>query len=210
LRHTLKWRGATLLLRVRQRVLVRRALDFRRLPRPVLVAPAPPFSAMTGCRLITHPASASAFPMRVFAIGIEHPDDVAVQRPLRAAAREHRRPDVRICGVKKVLSNVRASIRSGDMVIDYGTLLGWKTCLRLLIIAGWQVAYGRPNILAATIAGFLTPPQGSITNSSTRAVSVVRFAGARSMRGLAITSFSIGRSVKWIRPPLAKGGAEHA
>jgi hypothetical protein len=148
--------------------------------------------------------------MRLFAIGIEHPDDVAVQRRHRAAAREHRPPDVRILGVKKVLSNVRASIGSGYPVIDYGTLLGWKTRLRLLIIAGWQVAYGRLNILAAPIAGFLTLPQGSITNSSTRVVSVVRFAGARSTRGLAITIFSIGKSVKWIRPPLAKGGAEHA
>jgi hypothetical protein len=103
---------------------------------------------------------------------------------------------MRICGVKKVLANVRASIGSGYLVIDYGTLLGWKRCLRLLIIAGWQVAYGRLNILAAPIAGCLTPPEGNITNTSSRAVSVVRFAGARSMRGLAITSFSIGKSVK--------------
>jgi hypothetical protein len=38
------------------------------------------------------PASASAFPMRVFAVGIEHALDVAVQRRHDPDPREHRRP----------------------------------------------------------------------------------------------------------------------
>jgi hypothetical protein len=103
---------------------------------------------------------------------------------------------VRICGVKKLLSNVRAGIGSGYLVIDYSTLPGWKTCLRLLIIAGWQVAYGRLNILAAPIAGCLTPQQGSIIQTSMLAVSAVRFAGAKSTPGRAITIFSIGKSIR--------------
>jgi hypothetical protein len=43
-------------------------------------------------RLPKYPASASAFPMRLLAIGVEHALDVAVQRSHDADARKHCRP----------------------------------------------------------------------------------------------------------------------
>src|SRR5437016_13556704 len=76
------------------------------------------------------------------------------------------------------------------------------------INAGWPAVHGRPNILAVPIAGSLTPRQGSSIQTSIPAVSAVRFAGAKSARGLAITIFSIGKSIRRSRPSLGKDGGD--
>src|ERR1700722_6575526 len=76
------------------------------------------------------------------------------------------------------------------------------------IIVGWQATYGRPNILAVPIAGYLTPRQGRNIQSSILEVSAVRFARPRSTRGPAIMIFSIGKSIRRSRLSLAKGGGD--
>ena len=85
---------------------------------------------------------------------------------------------------------------------------GFEPGLPGRIFVGWQVAYGRPNILAVPTAGCLSPRQGSSIQTSTLAVSAVRFAGARSTRGLAIMIFSTGKSIRRGRPCLGKGGVD--
>src|SRR5438132_12763438 len=76
------------------------------------------------------------------------------------------------------------------------------------INAGWPAVHGRPNILAVPIAGSLTLRQGSSIQTSIPAVSAVRFAGAKSTCGPAITIFSIGKSIRRSRPSLGKGGGD--
>ncbi len=77
------------------------------------------------------------------------------------------------------------------------------------IVAAWQAPCGRSNILAAPIAGCVTPRQGSRIQASVPAVSAARFAGSRSTRGLATMISSAGKSSRRSRPSLGKGGGDH-
>jgi len=76
------------------------------------------------------------------------------------------------------------------------------------IIRGWQAAYGQSNISAVPVAGCPTPLQGSSIYTSIQVVLSARFARPKFTRGQAIMIFSIGRSIRWSRPPLGKGGSD--
>ena len=80
--------------------------------------------------------------------------------------------------------------------------------LGVSIVSGWQAIYGRPNTLAVPIAGCLIPRSGSSIQTSIPAVSAVRFAGPRSIRGLAIMISLIGKSIRLRRPSLARDGGD--
>lgn len=71
-------------------------------------------------------------------------------------------------------------------------------------LARWQAAYGQPNISTAPIAGCLTPRPRKSIRTSVRAVSIARFAGSRSMHGLAPMTSSAGRPIRRARPSLGK------
>ena len=81
-----------------------------------------------------------------------------------------------------------------------------KTCLLCSIIAGWRAIYGRLNFLTAPIAGCRMPRSRSSIHTNIPAASAVRFAGARSTRGLAIMISLIGKSIRRKRPYLARDG----
>jgi hypothetical protein len=76
------------------------------------------------------------------------------------------------------------------------------------IVSGWQAIYGRLNILAVPIAGCHIPRSGSSIHTSIPAVLAVRFAGSRSIRGLAIMISLIGKSIRLRRPSLARDGGD--
>ena len=87
---------------------------------------------------------------------------------------------------------------------DCGRRTGWKTADRRGILAGWPVAFGRPNISTAPIAGWLTLRQRKRIQTSIPAVSTVKSVISRSMHGRALMTSSVGRSIKRTRPSLGK------
>jgi hypothetical protein len=87
---------------------------------------------------------------------------------------------------------------------DCSSRTGWKTADRRGILAGWPVAFGRPNISTAPIAGWLTLRQRKRIQTSIPAVSTVKSAISRSMHGLALMISSVGRSIRRTRPSLGK------
>jgi hypothetical protein len=87
---------------------------------------------------------------------------------------------------------------------DCGGRTGWKTGDWRGILAEWPAAYGRPSISPAPTAGWITLQRKSSIQTSIPAASTARFAGPRSTHGPVLMISSIGRSIKRVRPSLAK------